>query len=204
MSDPYNSKNNYREKTISLKGDYCHICATRDGIEAHHIDRTGPGSKTGKQNDHVHNLLPVCSECHGKIHSADPDGDSVYSQWAEYATRHETPAECSPHQYIEKHGSLGDLRYGELDTEWERRIHEHGREIGRELADIEPDCETVLDALPPHGDSIDTREVEDRIGVPRDFDSKQFYRVLWWLDEQRIVKYESRENTVRRVFGDSP
>jgi hypothetical protein len=52
----------YREKAISAKGDYCHICGDPGGVQVHHIDED-------KSNNALDNLVPVCPPCHGKIHS---------------------------------------------------------------------------------------------------------------------------------------
>lgn len=53
---------NYRKKCLNKYSKKCHICSSDDNVEVHHIN--------GKRWDNsIENLIPVCKECHGNIHS---------------------------------------------------------------------------------------------------------------------------------------
>lgn len=68
-----------RKKTFSKRGDSCFICdrdrdySGRQDISVHHIN--------GDDTDHrVENLLPVCQQCHIRIHRRN---EEPYSKWHE-------------------------------------------------------------------------------------------------------------------------
>ena len=55
-------KQDYRERCINKKGEKCEICGNGEKIEVHHIDGD-------RYNNVIENLIPVCHECHNKIHT---------------------------------------------------------------------------------------------------------------------------------------
>lgn len=60
----------YRERCLEQKGRKCSICGYEKGIVAHHIDGD-------RENNRIENLVPLCSICHNRIHTASPG----FEQW---------------------------------------------------------------------------------------------------------------------------
>ncbi|WP_049939586.1 HNH endonuclease signature motif containing protein [Natronomonas pharaonis] len=56
----------YRDRCLKTKGEYCHSCGVRQNIQVHHID--GDHSNNG-----LDNLVPLCANCHSKVHSGEID-----------------------------------------------------------------------------------------------------------------------------------
>jgi len=73
---------NYREKCLAEKGEECELCGSSENIEVHHINDL-------HSNNELSNLMPVCRECHNKIHSNSPE----HQEWSEKLVRPLTPAE---------------------------------------------------------------------------------------------------------------
>lgn len=71
----YTDPAKYRPKCLAEKGEQCAIetCDAEENIQVHHID----GDRT---NNTLENLIPVCKECHWKIHSEDKD---ELNEWTE-------------------------------------------------------------------------------------------------------------------------
>jgi 5-methylcytosine-specific restriction endonuclease McrA len=65
-------KQNYRQRCIDQKGEKCNICGNNKNIEVHHIDGD-------RYNNSVENLIPVCEECHNKIHT---HSSSELEEWS--------------------------------------------------------------------------------------------------------------------------
>ena len=70
MKDARPSK--YRERCFNEKEERCVICSSEDEVQVHHVDGD-------RSNDNIENLVPVCSGCHSKIHSATDE----LSEWGE-------------------------------------------------------------------------------------------------------------------------
>jgi len=51
----------YRTKCLNQKINACNVCGCSDELQVHHVD----GDRT---NNQLSNLIPVCTECHKKIH----------------------------------------------------------------------------------------------------------------------------------------
>lgn len=143
------SHSNYRQKALQLKGPYCHICASVEGLEVHHIDGSSLLAGTG----HIHGLIPLCGTCHAKITSRSEE--FPYSRWSELATQQRFPhGSCSDvwDKYTSRvvreviHRKVGDLfnlKFKEVDTEWERALFRHGIDIGMQLAEAGKDPEVI-------------------------------------------------------------
>lgn len=57
------TNNDYREKCFSVYERECKACGSTENVEIHHLD--------GDQyNNDIRNLVPLCSDCHSKVHSA--------------------------------------------------------------------------------------------------------------------------------------
>jgi len=60
----------YREKCLNRKGEFCMLCGRTEKIQVHHVDGD-------RANDDIVNLIAVCSDCHNNIH-----GDNLrYEMW---------------------------------------------------------------------------------------------------------------------------
>lgn len=57
----------YRQKCLNEKGEQCDNCGSTENIEVHHID----GDRT---NDDLDNLLPLCRDCHSRLHRSGLGG----------------------------------------------------------------------------------------------------------------------------------
>lgn len=66
----------YRKKCLNKKGEQCTECGSEEEIEVHHIDGN-------RWNDGIDNLVPLCRECHLKVHSGDPE----MKHWTEQIDR---------------------------------------------------------------------------------------------------------------------
>jgi len=62
----------YRERCIETKGEQCHICDSAKNIDVHHIDGNWA-------NNDLSNLIPVCHNCHSKIHTKTDE----LAEWSE-------------------------------------------------------------------------------------------------------------------------
>jgi len=56
------SNDEYREKCLNKKGEYCHVCESTNDIRVHHIDGD-------RENNEIANLIPLCRTCHAKVHT---------------------------------------------------------------------------------------------------------------------------------------
>jgi len=75
----------YRTKCLRNKEEECHECGTTVDIEVHHIDED-------RFNNALKNLLPLCHDCHMKVHNGHPgfehltkqlgsmDGDAIWGE----------------------------------------------------------------------------------------------------------------------------
>jgi len=62
----------YRERCLEAKGEFCQICDDEKEIVVHHIDGD-------RENNDLDNLMPVCKSCHQRIHG----GSAGYEEWYE-------------------------------------------------------------------------------------------------------------------------
>lgn len=60
----------HRKKAFEHYSKQCKICESTDEIEVHHVDGN-------PANNQIDNLVPVCKDCHHKIHSGELE------EWAE-------------------------------------------------------------------------------------------------------------------------
>jgi len=70
------SEMGYREKCISQKGEFCHVCEAANGVRVHHIDGN-------RDNNSIENLIPLCRTCHAKVHTKaaqSPEIDELTEQ----------------------------------------------------------------------------------------------------------------------------
>lgn len=58
---------NYRRKALEEHGEQCSNCGATEGIEIHHRN----GDRT---DNRVENLLPLCGDCHEKLHRSGIEG----------------------------------------------------------------------------------------------------------------------------------
>jgi len=65
----------YREKCLREKGEQCVECDATEQIEVHHID----GDRT---NNRLSNLVPLCHDCHMKVHNGE------LPEWSEKIQHH--------------------------------------------------------------------------------------------------------------------
>ena len=96
----------YREKALAEYERICHICGADGEVEVHH--------RNGDRDDNrISNLIPVCPDCHKKIHARSDDvpefvrelgyvprpqsgkttiqvSDDVYNELTERKREHET------------------------------------------------------------------------------------------------------------------
>ena len=56
----------YRAKCLNEKGEKCVECGAEEEIEVHHVDGN-------RWNNSLDNLVPLCHECHAKIHQGEPE-----------------------------------------------------------------------------------------------------------------------------------
>lgn len=63
----------YRTKCIRNKGEECQECGVTVDIEVHHIDGD-------RFNSALENLLPLCHDCHMKVHNGHPDFEHLTRQ----------------------------------------------------------------------------------------------------------------------------
>jgi 5-methylcytosine-specific restriction endonuclease McrA len=56
----------YRQKCLREKDERCVECGVTEDIEVHHID-------TNRWNNELDNLVPLCHDCHSKVHSSHPE-----------------------------------------------------------------------------------------------------------------------------------
>lgn len=52
----------YRQKCLAQKINVCNACGSSDELVVHHIDGD-------RENNRLDNLVPLCPDCHNKIHS---------------------------------------------------------------------------------------------------------------------------------------
>jgi len=64
---------NYRSKCLEAKGEQCHLCGSDGYIEVHHVDGD-------RKNNCLSNLIPVCMDCHSKIHRGKDGFENWYKQ----------------------------------------------------------------------------------------------------------------------------
>ncbi len=58
----------YREMLLSLLGDECEKCHSRENLELHHRDRN-------RLNNDIRNIQLLCRECHLGVHSRTKIGE---------------------------------------------------------------------------------------------------------------------------------
>ena len=58
----------YREMLLSLLGDECERCHSRENLELHHKDRN-------RMNNDIRNIQLLCRECHSGVHSRRKIGE---------------------------------------------------------------------------------------------------------------------------------
>lgn len=56
----------YRMKAIEEYGEECKACGDTEDVVVHHKDGDG-------NNDHISNLIPLCSSCHQKVHGGNDE-----------------------------------------------------------------------------------------------------------------------------------
>ena len=57
----------YRHRCIEAKGRECHHCGDSRNLEVHHLDGD-------RNNNTLDNLLPLCRQCHRKLHRVGLNG----------------------------------------------------------------------------------------------------------------------------------
>jgi len=56
-----------RQSVLARDGRRCQVCGKSEGIEVHHIQPLGLGGS--EERDVAANMITLCSECHGKVHT---------------------------------------------------------------------------------------------------------------------------------------
>lgn len=73
--------NETRKKIYRRDGWRCALCDNSTGIQIHHVIPRGKGG-----SNHEHNLITLCSTCHGQVHGInmydDPDFDISFIEQA--------------------------------------------------------------------------------------------------------------------------
>lgn len=58
----------YRVRCLAQKINACNVCGTSEDLVVHHINGD-------REDDRLENLVPLCRECHGQVHStSNPEG----------------------------------------------------------------------------------------------------------------------------------
>lgn len=102
----------YRERCLEEKGRKCAICGYERRILAHHIDGD-------RDNNALTNLVPLCSTCHNRIHTAAQG----FEQWTENLPESAIMHNSLPRPELEESGGLGEgsvnIRFKSADVDIE-------------------------------------------------------------------------------------